>query len=184
MNVKDICRLMESFEKSGLAELKYQSWNTTLELKKNCVSSACTVSGPAGAKAGVSQNAVSDGSSDKVTADRASGSDAAAVSDNEVSKEDGSAVGNEGPGSEEKKDDIREVTSPLAGVFYRAPEPDAEPFVKEGSRIRKGDTIGLIEAMKMISEVPAPCDGTVTEILAENGKFAEFKSVLLRVSVS
>ena len=72
------------------------------------------------------------------------------------------------------------ITAPLAGVFYAAPSPGAEPFVRAGDRVKQGDTVCLMEAMKMISEIPAPCDCIITEIVKENGELAAFDEALLR----
>lgn len=70
------------------------------------------------------------------------------------------------------------VKAPLVGVFYAAPSPDKEPFVQVGSHVEKGDTICLIEAMKMMSEVSAPKSGTIREILVANGDMVEFDAPL------
>jgi acetyl-CoA carboxylase biotin carboxyl carrier protein len=73
------------------------------------------------------------------------------------------------------------LTAPVAGVFYHAPAPGKEPYVSVGQTIHKGETVGLLEAMKMISEVPAECDGVVEEILMENEAFAAYHAPLLRI---
>ena len=70
------------------------------------------------------------------------------------------------------------VTSPLVGVVYTAREPGAEPFVAVGQSVKKGETICVIEAMKMFCDIAAPCDGTVLELLFENGDLAEFGQTL------
>ena len=72
------------------------------------------------------------------------------------------------------------VTAPLAGVFYAAAEPGGKPFAAVGDRVRKGDTLCLMETMKMIGEIAAPCDLTVTEILKENGELAAYGEPLMR----
>lgn len=66
------------------------------------------------------------------------------------------------------------IQAPLVGTYYAAPAPDAQPFVAVGDKVKKGQTVCLIEAMKMISEIPAPCDCIITEILKENGSLAAF----------
>ena len=66
------------------------------------------------------------------------------------------------------------ITAPLVGTFYAAPAPDQPPFVKVGDRVKKGQTVCLIEAMKMMSEVPAPCDCVIEEILKANGELVAF----------
>jgi acetyl-CoA carboxylase biotin carboxyl carrier protein len=73
------------------------------------------------------------------------------------------------------------VTSPFVGTFYRSPSPDAPPFVETGSVVREGQTLCIIEAMKLMNEIEADCAGTIVEILAENGKPVEFGQKLFRV---
>ncbi len=83
--------------------------------------------------------------------------------------------------STEEKEVGRAVKAPLVGTFYAAAEPGAEPYVREGQEVKKGAVIGLIEAMKIMNEIPAPCDGRVTRILAENGSFVAYDEVLLYI---
>lgn len=73
------------------------------------------------------------------------------------------------------------VTSPTVGVFYAAASPESEPFAEVGSFVKKGDTLCIIEAMKLMNEIPAECDGTVAEIYAENGQVVEFGQPLFRI---
>ena len=74
-----------------------------------------------------------------------------------------------------------EVKAPMVGVAYAAPGPEAEPYVRVGQRVEKGQTLCLMEAMKMMNEVPAPCAGTVTAIRFQNGQLAEFGAVLVEL---
>ena len=71
------------------------------------------------------------------------------------------------------------LTSPMVGTAYLAPEPDAPTFVDVGQSVRRGQTVMVIEAMKTFNEIPAPHDGTVTRILAENAAPVEFGEVLM-----
>lgn len=73
------------------------------------------------------------------------------------------------------------VKSPVVGVFYAAPAEDAEPFVGIGSRIEKGQTLCIIEAMKMLNEIPADCSGVVEKICVTNGQVVEFGTELFRI---
>ena len=66
------------------------------------------------------------------------------------------------------------ITAPLVGTYYAASAPDQPPFVAVGDRVSKGQTVCLIEAMKMMSEVPAPCDCVIEEILKANGELVAF----------
>ena len=72
------------------------------------------------------------------------------------------------------------ITAPLVGTFYAASQPGAEPFVTAGKRVRKGETLCLIEAMKMMNEVQAPCDCVIEAILQEDGALVSFGDPLIR----
>ena len=69
----------------------------------------------------------------------------------------------------------------MVGTFYKSPSPDAEPFVKVGSTVKKGDIVCIVEAMKMMNEIESEISGTVTEICVEDGQPVEFGQVLLYV---
>ena len=73
------------------------------------------------------------------------------------------------------------IKSPMVGTFYRAPAPDAAPFVKEGDKVKKGQTLCIIEAMKIMNEIEAEFDCEILEILVENGEPVEFDTPLFRV---
>lgn len=70
------------------------------------------------------------------------------------------------------------LTSPMVGTFYRAPSPGADPFVKVGDTVKKGQVVCIIEAMKLLNEVEADMDGTVKEVCVENGQPVEFGQLL------
>ena len=72
------------------------------------------------------------------------------------------------------------VTAPLVGTFYTAPAPDAPPFVQVGDQVKKGQTLCLMEAMKMMNEVQAPCDCTIEAILQADGALVSFGAPLIR----
>ena len=71
------------------------------------------------------------------------------------------------------------VTSPMVGTAYCAPEPGAKPFVEVGTRVKAGDTLLVVEAMKTMNQIPAPHAGTVTQILFEDGQPVEFGEPLV-----
>lgn len=73
------------------------------------------------------------------------------------------------------------VRSPMVGSFYRSASPTSEPFVKEGQVVKKGQTICIIEAMKMMNQIEADRDGTIGEILVENGQPVEFDQPLVTI---
>lgn len=74
-----------------------------------------------------------------------------------------------------------EVTAPMVGVFYAAPAPGDEPFVCVGSKVKAGETLCIIEAMKVLNEVTAEVDGEVLEICVADGDLVEFGSCLMRI---
>ena len=80
--------------------------------------------------------------------------------------------------SNNKKDGI-EVTSPIIGTAYHAPEPGAKKFVEVGKKIKKGETVMIVEAMKTMNHVPSTADGTVKEICVEDGQPVEFGQTII-----
>lgn len=72
-----------------------------------------------------------------------------------------------------------EVKSPIVGVFYPASSPEAEPYVQVGQSIKKGQTLCIIEAMKVMNEVPAPCDGVVAAINVQREELVEYGQVIM-----
>lgn len=73
------------------------------------------------------------------------------------------------------------LNAPLVGTFYAASGPDSAPFVQAGDRVKKGQTVCILEAMKMMSEIPAPMDCVIEEVLMDNGSLAGFDAPLFRV---
>jgi len=79
---------------------------------------------------------------------------------------------------------VVEVVAPMVGTFYRAPAPDAEPYVKLGETVEPGQVLFIIEAMKMMNEIESECRGKVVEILVENGAPVEYGQPLMRVQLT
>ena len=77
-----------------------------------------------------------------------------------------------------------QVTSPMVGTFYLAPSPGAEPFVKIGSKVKPGDVLCIIEAMKIMNELPSETSGTIVEILVKDNQTIEYGQVLMRIDSS
>jgi acetyl-CoA carboxylase biotin carboxyl carrier protein len=77
--------------------------------------------------------------------------------------------------------DFLDITSPFVGSFYRSPSPDAPAFVEVGSVVRPGQTLCIIEAMKLMNEIESECAGTVVEIFAQSGKSVEYGQKLFRI---
>ena len=82
------------------------------------------------------------------------------------------------------RSDLTEITSPMVGTFYRAAAPGEEPFVEEGNNIKVGQTICILEAMKLMNEIESEFNAEIVEILVENGTPVEFGQVLMRVKQS
>ena len=82
------------------------------------------------------------------------------------------------------RSDLVEITSPMVGTFYRAAAPGEEPFVEIGSNVKIGQTICILEAMKLMNEIESELNSEIVEILVENGTPVEFGQVLMRVKQS
>ena len=76
---------------------------------------------------------------------------------------------------------LKEVKSPLVGIFYAAPSPGAEPFAGVGSRVKKGDVLCVVEAMKLMNEITADSDGEVIDVCVQNGQVVEFGQILFKL---
>lgn len=77
--------------------------------------------------------------------------------------------------------DVTDVTSPMVGVFYAAPSPEDKPFVSVGDKVKKGDVLCIIEAMKLMNEITAEQDGEIVDICARSGDMVEFGQVLFKL---
>ena len=94
-----------------------------------------------------------------------------------VSKNDLSSIQTSQVSQENKSG--KEVTSPIIGTAYHAPEPGGKKFVEVGKKVKKGDTVMIVEAMKTMNHVPSTFDGTVKEILVNDGQPVEFGQILI-----
>ena len=161
MNLNEIKDLMAQFDQSSLREFSYKNGTDELQFSKNearIVSEAPTPV-PSAPAAVVASSAVSAPS----TPVESPVAEAPAPAE--------STVGPEG--------DV--VESPLVGVAYLAAGPDKPAFVTVGDSVKKGQTLVIIEAMKVMNEIPAPKDGVVTEILVSNEEMVEFGKGLVRI---
>lgn len=142
MKNQDVYDLMDRFEKSGIARMKFESGDTSLELEKTIAVSGT----PAVAAAPMAQPAVS---------------------------------GAEAASAHEPEADLF-IKAPMVGTFYVASSPDAQPYVNPGDAVHAGDTVCMLEAMKMMSEVSAPCDCIIEELLVADGELVSFDQPLIR----
>ena len=74
------------------------------------------------------------------------------------------------------------MTSPIVGTFYAAPSPDAQPFVRVGDRVKKGQVLCIVEAMKLMNEIESDVDGTISEIYPKNGQPVEYGEPLFAIA--
>ncbi len=85
------------------------------------------------------------------------------------------------PKAETSDGNVSYITSPFVGTFYRSPSPDSAPFVDVGTRVRKGQVICIVEAMKLMNEIEAEIDGVVVQCLVENGSAVEYGEPLFKI---
>jgi acetyl-CoA carboxylase biotin carboxyl carrier protein len=85
------------------------------------------------------------------------------------------------PAAPSASEDLHLVKSPIVGTFYGAPSPGAEAFVKVGGYVETGQTLCIVEAMKLMNEIDAECSGTIVEVFAQSGKSVEFGQKLFRI---
>jgi acetyl-CoA carboxylase biotin carboxyl carrier protein len=154
----DVEKLLEWLKKYSLTELTVKDGKFQVTLKKEAQSAGFPRQPLLGIEEGAAAAAPADGAaSDAVHADKPAGAG------------EGEAAG------------FHEVKSPLVGTFYRAPSPDAEPFVEAGERIEINDKLCIVEAMKIMNEIESPVRGIVREVCIQNGATVEFGQVLFRI---
>jgi acetyl-CoA carboxylase biotin carboxyl carrier protein len=83
----------------------------------------------------------------------------------------------------EKEENLHVIKAPLVGTFYRSPGPNLKPFVEVGTKVKKGDTLCIIEAMKIMNEIQSDVDGEIVEILIENETMVEYGQELFKIRV-
>ena len=161
MNINEIKDLMAQFDQSSLREFSYKNQSDELTFSKNegqvavPTASAAPIAAPLqAASAPVIEP----------TPQAAPPAEPETVSEAPAPAAEGNVV-----------------ESPLVGVAYLAAGPDKPPFVSVGDQVKKGQTLMIIEAMKVMNEVPAPKDGLVTEILVQNEEMVEFGKGLVRI---
>lgn len=161
-------RLIETVESSDIDTLEISRWGTKIRISK----SAPYIAGNAAAsQVPVHELRVGSAASNAEAGDerQAVAASKAAEAPGESGDEEGAAEG------------YFEVTSPMVGTFYRAPSPGAPPYVEVGDRVRKGQTLCILEAMKLMNELESEVDGTVKQVLVENAQPVEYGQSLFRI---
>ncbi len=161
---EDLDRLIEKISKSDIQEFSLEGEDFKLEIKRNVFDQNQVIN-----------NLVSNTSFEKQTIS------------NQKTINDSIPVVNEPevpqvapPG----RSDLTEITSPMVGTFYRAAAPGEEPFIEVGDSVKVGQTICILEAMKLMNEIESEFNAEIVEILVENGTPVEFGQVLMRVKQS
>ncbi len=160
----DLNRLIEKISTSDIQEFSLEGEDFKLEIKRNVFD-----------QNQVNNNLVSNTSFDKQTI-----ANQKIINDNIPIVNEPEAAQVAPPG----RSDLTEITSPMVGTFYRAAAPDEDPFVEVGNNITVGQTICILEAMKLMNEIESEFNAEIVEILVENGTPVEFGQVLMRVKQS
>jgi len=106
-------------------------------------------------------------------------------SDTEILTQDNSTTTQQDtPSANSESANHNQILSPMPGTFYSAPSPEAEPFVKAGDAVKKGQTLCIVEAMKIMNEIEAESNGVISEILIKNGNPVEYNQPLFKINPS
>ena len=160
----DLDRLIEKISTSDIQEFSLEGEDFKLEIKRNLFD-----------QSQVTKNLVSNNAFDKQTI-----ANQKTINDNIPVANEPEAPQVAPPG----RSDLTEITSPMVGTFYRAAAPGEEPFVEVGNNVKVGQTICILEAMKLMNEIESEFNAEIVEILVENGTPVEFGQVLMRVKQS
>ena len=160
----DLNRLIEKISTSDIQEFSLEGEDFKLEIKRNVFGQDQVI-----------DNLVSNTSFDKQTI-----ANQKPINDNLPVVNEPEAPQVAPPG----RSDLIEITSPMVGTFYRAAAPGEEPFVEIGNNVKVGQTICILEAMKLMNEIESEFNAEIVEILVENGTPVEFGQVLMRVKQS
>ena len=162
---EDLNRLIEKITSSDIQEFSLEGEDFKLEIKRNLFD----------------QNQVINNSVSNTSFDRPS------IANQKPTNDNVSSIVNDPKASQVAppgRTDLTDITSPMVGTFYRAAAPGEEPFVEVGNNIKVGQTICILEAMKLMNEIESEFNAEIVEILVENGTPVEFGQVLMRVKQS
>ena len=161
---EDLNRLIEKISTSDIQEFSLEGEDFKLEIKRNLFD----------------QNQVTNNLVSNTTFDRQLITNQKSINDNASIVNEPESPQVAPPG----RTDLTEITSPMVGTFYRAAAPGEEPFVEVGNNVKVGQTICILEAMKLMNEIESEFNAEIVEILVENGTPVEFGQVLMRVKQS
>ncbi len=161
---EDLNRLIDKISTGDIQEFSLEGEDFKLEIKRNLSD----------------QNQVTNNLVSNTSIDRKTIANQESINDN-ASLVNGPEVTQVAPPG---RSDLTEITSPMVGTFYRAAAPGEDPFVEVGNNIKVGQTICILEAMKLMNEIESEFNAEIVEILVENGTPVEFGQVLMRVKQS
>ena len=161
---EELHRLLAALANSDIQEFRLEGQDFRLEVKRNMPSSSSTIS--------------TSSSSDSVAVAPVIKTAQQQVT---VESEVHTTPSPPPPSGAGSRSDLVEITAPMVGTFYRKPAPDKEPFVQVGQKISKGDTVCIIEAMKLFNEIESEVDGVVEKICVNNGDSVEFGQTLFLI---
>ena len=157
MDIRKLRALIDLVESSGIAELEITEGEEAVRISRYSAASAAAPAAPAPIQVAAPVTGAAPAEPSAATTDEAA-SGGSEVSDGTI------------------------VRAPMVGTFYAAPSPDAEPFVSVGSKISNGQTLCIIEAMKMLNQIHSEHSGEIKEILVENGQPVEFDQPLFVIA--
>lgn len=160
LNIEQMKELIDLFEGSDLSEISVQQDDFQVTLKKDSLGESGLGSG------GTDTQGVAYRKSEEKTG----------------GPEKGKVESAGGEAPEEKAEDKNAITSPIVGTFYRSPSPEEPPYVEVGDRVEKGDTVCIVEAMKVMNEVKADQGGEVVDICVEDGDSVEYGQNLFKLA--
>ncbi len=174
MDIQDIFKLMDKLSESRINRLELEWQGGSLKLDKG--------PGEFISRTAAAENSRPGLAAEPVRAEEIAGKKKQTAGEG-AGKENRPAEENIGKENQPAKESFRDpaellVKSPLVGTYYQAATPEAQPFVRAGQAVKKGQILCLIEAMKIINEIPAPAEGVITEVLAVDGSLVSFDQPL------
>ncbi|MGM0532190.1 MAG: acetyl-CoA carboxylase biotin carboxyl carrier protein [Bacteroidota bacterium] len=168
IKLEDILKIIEQFESSSIDSLRYKTGDEEIELSRNKNGSV--------APSNLQSMDAEQVKSLLKEAEEKTASNQSASTEQPVEEKE------EQPG-EEEQENMFTVTSPIIGTFYRAPAPGKPVYVKKGDKVKEGDTLCIIEAMKVMNKIESEVTGEVVEEIAEDGQTVEYGSKLFKIKL-
>ncbi len=171
IKLEDILKIIEQFETSSIDSLRYKTGDEEIELSRNKNGSVAPSK---------LQNMDTDQMKEllKETEGKKSGGESTSTDQPSEEKEE-----KEEKPAEAEQENLFTVTSPIIGTFYRAPSPGKSAYVRKGDKVKKGDVLCIIEAMKVMNKIESEVSGEIVEEVAEDGQTVEYGSELYKIKL-